>query len=58
MSGDDPDDETLVIYYFRALEEVGFKARDIKKDLDREINFIWRDLQSEIIQAERVANFQ
>jgi hypothetical protein len=57
MSDDDPDDETLLIYYYKALEEVGFKARDLKVDLDREIGFIWRDLQSLILQAERVANF-
>lgn len=57
MSGDESDDETLIIYYYRALEEAGFKARDIKVDLDRELGFIWRDLQSVIMQAERVANF-
>ena len=57
MSGDEPDDETLIIYYYRALEQAGFKARDLKVDLDRELGFIWRDLQSVIMQAERVANF-
>jgi len=57
MSGDESDDETLTIYYYRALEEAGFKARDLKVDLDRELGFIWRDLQSVIMQAERVANF-
>ena len=57
MSGDESDDETLIIYYYRALEEAGFKARDLKLDLDRELGFIWRDLQSVIMQAERVANF-
>jgi hypothetical protein len=57
MSGDEPDDETLTIYYYRALEEAGFKARDLKVDLDWEIGFIWRDLQSVIMQAEREANF-
>lgn len=57
MSGDESDDETLTIYYYRALEEVGFYARDLKLDLDRELGFIWRDLQSVIMQAERVANF-
>ena len=58
MSGDEPDDETLVIYYYRALEEVGFKAGDLKKDLDRELSFIWRDLQSVIIKAESIADYQ
>jgi hypothetical protein len=57
MSGDESDDETLTIYYYRALEEAGFKARDLKVDLDRELGFIWRDLQSVIMQAERVADF-
>lgn len=57
MSGDESDDETLTIYYYRALEEAGFKARDLKVDLDRELGFIWRDLQSVIMQAKRVANF-
>jgi len=57
MSGDESDDETLTIYYYRAFEEAGFKARDLKVDLDRELGFIWRDLQSVIMQAERVANF-
>ena len=51
MSGDESDDETLIIYYYRALEEAGFKARDLKVDLDRELGFIWRDLQSVIMQA-------
>ena len=57
MSGDESDDETMMIYYYRALEEAGFKARDLKVDLDRELGFIWRELQSVIMQAERVANF-
>ena len=57
MSGDESDDGTLIIYYYRALEEAGFKARDLKVDLDRELGFIWRELQSVIMQAERVANF-
>lgn len=58
MSGVEPDDETLLIYYYRALEEVGFKARDLKKDLDHELGFIWRDLQSVIIKAESIADYQ
>ncbi|MFC1923495.1 hypothetical protein ACFLY4_09435 [Chloroflexota bacterium] len=57
MSGDESDDETLIIYYYRALVEAGFKARDLRVDLDRDLGFIWRDLQSVIMQAERVANF-
>lgn len=57
MSGNESDDGTLIIYYYRALEEAGFKVRDLKVDLDRELGFIWRDLQSVIMQAERVANY-
>ena len=57
MSGDESDDETLTIYYYRALEEAGFKDRDLKVDLDRELGFIWRYLQGVIMQAERVADF-
>jgi hypothetical protein len=37
------------------LEEVGFKARDMKRDLDREIQIIWRDLQAIIIQEQNLA---
>ena len=29
MTGDEPDDETRMIYYYQALEEVGFDARDL-----------------------------
>jgi len=57
LSGDDPDEDTRMIYYYRALEEVGFKARDLKKDLDRELQYIWRDLQSIIHQEQLVAEF-
>jgi hypothetical protein len=57
MTGDEPDEEASIIYYYRALEEVGFNARDITMELDRELKSIWRDLQSVIIQAERVTNF-
>jgi hypothetical protein len=58
MSGDEPDEEASIIYYYRALEEVGFNARDIKMELDRELKSIWRDLQSVIIQVEMIANYQ
>jgi hypothetical protein len=57
MSGDEPDDEARIIYYYRALEEVGFNARQLKSDFDRELKSIWRDLQVIIIQEEAVANF-
>lgn len=56
MLGDDPDEGIRMMYYYRALEEVGFKARDLKKDLDRELQNIWRDLQSIILQEQLVAD--
>lgn len=58
MTGDEPDEGASIIYYYRALEEVGFNARDIKMELDRELKSIWRDLQSVIIQVEMIANYQ
>lgn len=38
-------DEFRSIYYFRALREAGFTARDIKKKLDNEIELICSDLE-------------
>ena len=58
MTGDEPDDETRIVYYYQALEEVGFNARDIKTNFDRELKSIWRDLQKIIAQEEIVANLQ
>jgi len=56
MIGDEPDDESRIIYYYQALEEVGFNARDLKRNFDRELKFIWRDLQKVIVQEEIIAN--
>ncbi len=56
MTGDEPDDETRMIYYYQALEEVGFGARDLKKNFDQELKIIWRDLQKVIMQEEIVAS--
>ena len=56
MSGDDPDDEAQILYYYQALQEVGFNARDIKLDFDRELKSIWNDLQLIIVQEKAVAN--
>jgi hypothetical protein len=56
MSGDDPDQEARIIYYYRALEEVGFNARDLKSDFDRELKSIWNDLQLIIFQQRAIAN--
>ena len=58
MTGDEPDDETRIINYYQALEEVGFDARELKTNFDRELKSIWRDLQNIIIQEEIVANHQ
>ena len=58
MTGDEPDDDVRIIYYYQALEEVGFNARDLKKNFDRELKSIWRDLQKIIAQEEIVANLQ
>ncbi|MCJ7536887.1 MAG: hypothetical protein MUO57_15265 [Anaerolineales bacterium] len=52
MSGAETDEGISMIYYYRALEEVGFKARDLKVELDRELKNIWRDLQKIFIQEE------
>jgi hypothetical protein len=58
MTGDQPDDEARLIYYYQALDEVGFRARDIKKDLDAELKSIWPDLQKLIFKAESIAHYQ
>jgi hypothetical protein len=58
MSGDEPNEETRMIYYYQALDEVGFKARDLKANLDRELNVIWQDLQKIINQEELAADFR
>lgn len=57
LSGEEPDEGTRLMYYYRALEEVGFKARDLKKELDREIQLIWRDLQGIILQEQYLASY-
>jgi hypothetical protein len=57
MSGDNPDDEARLIYYYQALDEVGFQARDIKEDLDRELKPIWRDLQNFIVKGKNIASY-
>jgi hypothetical protein len=53
IEANDSNREMHLIYYYRALEEVGFKARQIKRDLDQELKSIWRDLQVVMILAER-----
>jgi hypothetical protein len=57
MSGEEPNEEARLVYYYRALDEVGFKARDLKKELDQELRSIWPELQVLIVQAESIANY-
>jgi len=57
MSGEEPNEEARLVYYYRALDEVGFKARDLKKELDQELRSIWPELQVPIVQAESIANY-
>lgn len=57
MTGDKPSDDARLIYYYQALDEVGFRARDIKKDLDYELKAIWHELQNLIVKAESIANY-
>lgn len=58
MSGDQPNEEIRMIYYYQALGEVGFNAREKKGDLDRKLNIIWKDLQKIITQEEKSVDFQ
>ena len=46
-------DEVRRTYYYRALEEIGYKARQLQRELDPELSSIWQDLQELIAQAER-----
>lgn len=41
-------------YYYRALDDAGFKARELRQRLDQELRAIWRELQGIILQAERI----
>jgi len=45
--------QTRMLYYYRALEEVGFKARQVNSALEGELKAIWRDLQRMILVAEQ-----
>jgi hypothetical protein len=45
------------LYYYQALNEVGFNARRLRTDVDLELKSIWAELQSLIQQVElRAAN--
>jgi len=48
------DRELRLVYYYRALEEVGFKARQIKREFDRDLKSIWGELQVLLVQTERM----
>jgi len=52
---DQPREDVQAIAYYRALEEAGFLARQISKEVERELKSIWRELQGSIRQAETVA---
>lgn len=41
------------LYYYRALEEVGFSARRFQEQVDRELKTLWADMQAVIGQVER-----
>jgi len=56
IAGPAPDEEARTIYYYRALNEVGFRARDLMRDLDREIELIWKDLEQVITIEQLVAD--
>ena len=56
MSGVEANEDERVIYYYRALDEVGFHARDLKMYLDRELKFIWQELQMIIVKEEAAVN--
>ena len=58
MSGEDPDEETRNIYYYQALDEVGFYARDLMAELERQLNIVWMELQQVITQEESAANYR
>jgi hypothetical protein len=52
MSGEETDEETRNIYYYQALDEVGFYARDLMAELDRQLTIVWMELQQVINQEE------
>ena len=52
MSGEEPDEDTRNIYYYKALDEVGFYARDLMAELNRQLTVIWIELQQVISQEE------
>ena len=58
MSGQETDEDTRLIYYYQALDEVGFAARDLQRDLERDLNTIWQDLQKFISQEEFAVDFR
>ncbi len=56
ISGEEPGEETRLIFYYQALDEVGFNARNLRSDLDRELKLIWKELQKLIIQEQIAAD--
>jgi len=49
------DPEGRRLHYQRALQDFGVEARQMQRDLDAELNAIWRELQSLRLEAERLA---
>jgi len=47
------DEQVRKVYYYRALEDVGFTARQMQTDLDQEIDSIWHEMQHSIAQAKQ-----
>ncbi len=58
MTGEEPYEETRLIYKYKALDEVGFNARDLKSELDGKLKNIYQDLEKVISLKESVANFE
>lgn len=53
-AGDSKENELQQIYYYRALEEFGFDARQENEGLADEVQNIWREMQSIIQNAENI----
>lgn len=47
------ESQTRMLYYYRALEEAGFQARQVNTALESELKAIWRELQRVILVAEQ-----
>ena len=50
------DENQMSVYYYRALGEVGYDARALYEEVNREVDSLWRDLQAIIVQVKRNIN--